>query len=558
MKKFYRKLVALQGKNYGAYKDLLRWSWKMGDFDFSWIHIQGDPHARPSRLRLEVRLENLGLDKSYWNSTEKALAAADFLLRRLLPIFAQESIDNVQQEGFVNIAPCGPEILRRNYCRIDNDKLVLLLAVALPGDGRKILAQAANILLLQKIPDLLTEALYSINYDLADLQEHIDCLLRQRALRDLLEERNWVAFVAEGAILPRLRSLSGEVLLQAEPFVCPPDQKVEVEVAGSKIVGMPVSAGLTIIAGGAYHGKSTLLEALENGVYDHIPGDGRELVVSLACGVKVQTEPGRRVNGIDISALVRNLPGAVDTADFHSANASGSTSQVANLMEALASDAKLIFIDEDSSAVNFLMRDGRMQLLVNAENEPLIPLWHRLDDFKELGVSLVMVIGACGDYLQVADQVLVMQSWQPRNATGQAQKIVAEHPVAQVAERHPPFVVPQSLQLEALQKAYAHQLRPNSSVERHIKIHLRHHIAQLGRIRVDVGRIPQWTDPEQIRGAIFLALRLLQNDRQEPIADILRDWYGQVWQSGFKFSRADHYDLALPRVQEVLSLINRF
>lgn len=530
----------------------------MGDLAFSWIHIQGDPYARPSRLRLEVSLSHLGIAKEFWNEPTKALATADFLLRRLVAEFAASAEDEPKAEGYAAIAPCGPEILRRNYCRIENDRLVVLLAVALPGEGRKVNSALTIALLLQKIPDSLTAALYSINFDLEALQAHLDCLQQQRELREILVERNWVAFVADGAILPRLRSFESAPLPQAEPFKSPDSLRVSVEVCGKNISGLAIPTGLTVIAGGAYHGKSTLLEALESGVYDHIPGDGRELVVSLEHGVKVQTESGRAVSGTDISALVRALPGGVTTADFHTRNASGSTSQVANLMEALAGGSRLLFIDEDSSAVNFLMRDGRMQLLVNAEHEPLIPLWHRIDELvHQLGVSLVMVIGACGDYLQVADQVLVMRQWQPLDATERAREISAQHPVAKVAEQKAPLTAPQSPQLSDLQARFRHLLVPNSSVEKHVKIQVRPGQVQLGRLRADVSRVPQWTDSEQVRGATFLALRLLQNDRQETVADILRDWYGQVLNSGFKFSRADHYDLALPRVAEVLSLLNR-
>ena len=100
---------------------------------------------------------------------------------------------------------------------------------------------------------------------------------------------------------------------------------------------MGIRKGITLIVGGGYHGKSTLLKALEAGVYNHIAGDGREFVITDDTAFKLRAEDGRSITGVDISPFIKNLPNKKDTVHFSTEDASGSTSQAANLMEALES-----------------------------------------------------------------------------------------------------------------------------------------------------------------------------------------------------------------------------
>lgn len=71
---------------------------------------------------------------------------------------------------------------------------------------------------------------------------------------------------------------------------------------------MGIPEGVTLIVGGGFHGKSTLLQALERGVYHHIAGDGREMVITRQDAVKVRAEDGRNIEKVNISAFINNLP----------------------------------------------------------------------------------------------------------------------------------------------------------------------------------------------------------------------------------------------------------
>ncbi|MFW6206139.1 MAG: P-loop domain-containing protein, partial [Gemmatimonadota bacterium] len=196
--------------------------------------------------------------------------------------------------------------------------------------------------------------------------------------------------------------------------------------------------GMTLIVGGGYHGKSTLLRALERGVYDHVPEDGRERVVTVPEAVKIRAEDGRRVAGTDISNFIDRLPGGQDTRRFRTENASGSTSQAAAIVEALEVGARALLLDEDTSATNFMIRDGRMQRLVADEDEPITPFIDRTRHLvDELGVSTVAVIGGSGDYFDVADTVIAMREYVPFEVTAEAREIAGALPTERRAQGGP-------------------------------------------------------------------------------------------------------------------------
>lgn len=218
-------------------------------------------------------------------------------------------------------------------------------------------------------------------------------------------------------------------------FVSPDTLRVEFDVPNAgRVFGMGVPDGVTLIVGGGYHGKSTLLSAIELGVYDHAPGDGRDRVVTVADAVKIRAEDGRSVRGVDISPFISNLPFGRDTEAFTTDDASGSTSQAANIAEALEYGTSLILIDEDTSATNFMIRDHRMQELIAKDKEPITPFIDKVRQMHdELGVSAIIVVGGVGDYFDVADTVVAMDSYRPLDVTDRARAIAARH----AAERRP-------------------------------------------------------------------------------------------------------------------------
>ena len=524
MKALYQKIRALNGKNYGLYKSLAEKSWDFGDFVLEFLHVQGDPFAPASRVLLKTSLQKLGYAPVWGSSFERRLALSDFLLRRLSAV-VQEHFP--EKNAPVAIENPGPEMLVRNSLWIDNGDLRVCLQVRLPGEGRKIESEAAAEILTMVLPDLVSASLYNDSSRAAQLEAHYGVLADRVEILAELDKRGLCAFVPDGAVLPRASGLSEAPLKDAVPFVAPPEMAVTLEICGREIRGMGIPRGVTVITGGAFHGKSTLLQALTRSVFPHVPGDGREGIVVDETALRVGVEDGRSVRATDLSIFVRDLPGGVSTKDFTTLSASGSTSEAANLLEAIEAGSRTFLIDEDSSAVNFLIRDIRVRKLLGDDREPLIPLTDRIRTIAQAGYSFILVAGACGDYLDLADNIVVMANYKAEcakftelaevNATG---KSASANKFAEPAEANATaksasassvdLPAPRAFAdyMQPLQKS----VRPASAVERQVKVKLAgDSLLQIGFLVSDTSRLNTLVDKSQRLGAGFLLLNLLQN-----------------------------------------------
>ena len=301
----------------------------------------------------------------------------------------------------------------------------------MPAFGRRIAGRHAESLFFEEIPRIVKAALLYKNLEPEALSNHIKTAEDADSLREGLNKMGIIAFVADGSILPRASGIDPSPLTKGKivPFRSPGPLQVEMMRPNfGPITGMGIPKGVTLIVGGGYHGKSTLLNALEKGVYNHIPGDGREWVVSDSRAVKIRAEDGRRIEKVDISPFIANLPFGRETREFSTEDASGSTSQAANTMEALEAGAKVLLIDEDTSATNFMIRDHRMQELVSKEREPITPFIDKIRQLShDLGVSTILVIGGSGEYFDVADTVICMVEYTPQDMTSEAKEIAEKY-----------------------------------------------------------------------------------------------------------------------------------
>lgn len=434
----HQQLRRIDGKGYKAYKDI------QGQFDFEDFvlhidYVQGDPFASPSRLRL--RLDNHFPEWACRNRSRE-VALRDFLARqfaRCIRRFAQGQRGS-GKSGAIFICQPGQEILERTAVVLDKDKLEVRFQVGLPAFGRRIAGQQAAAILLEELPAIVKHSLFPEALDEYRLREHLLTNEDADALRDQLDALNLVAFVANGALLPRASGIDPRPLESGLPFKSPDNMVVEVQLPNRKVSGMGIAPGITLITGGGYHGKSTLLRAIELGIYNHIPGDGREFVVTHPNALKIRAEDGRFVEKLNISPFINNLPGAIDTLRFSTRNASGSTSQAANVMEALEAGARALLIDEDTSATNFMIRDHRMQQLVPKEREPITPFVDKARPlYEELGVSSIIVVGGSGLYFDIADSVLCMVEYEPQDLTARAHEIARAYPEDRSAEGEKSF-----------------------------------------------------------------------------------------------------------------------
>ncbi|NIR44774.1 MAG: ABC-ATPase domain-containing protein [Gemmatimonadetes bacterium] len=423
-----KSLTAIDGKGYGAYKSV-KGSYDLDDFVLHIDHVQGDPFAAPSRLRAVFAADVAGIPSDLLGPPVRKRAAADFLNRRLAGELAAASRNRGSgKSGVVRILRPRQCVLERTSLAIGHDGTVTARFVAgLPARGRRVLGRQADEMLTSAIPQALRRVLAPATGELDAMRRHADLVQDSAALRDALGERGLVAFVPDGAILPRRSGVDDRPLAadRAVVFEAPERLRVSLEAPNrGTVTGLGIPEGITLIVGGGYHGKSTLLRAIETGIYDHIEGDGRELAVTVPDAVKIRAEDGRSVAGVDISNFITGLPLGEDTAHFSTANASGSTSQAAAIAEALEVGATCLLIDEDTSATNFMIRDARMQALIHDDDEPITPFIDRARQMhRELGVSTVLVVGGAGDYFDVADTVIGMRRYLPADLTEQATDI---------------------------------------------------------------------------------------------------------------------------------------
>ncbi|GAA6754571.1 ABC-ATPase domain-containing protein [Thermus thalpophilus] len=419
----YSLLTSLEGKPYPFYKDL-KGLWQGEGFVLRFVHVQGDPFASPSVLEVRYPKEALARLRVYGLEAGR-VAVEDFLLRSLKArLKALPHIGGMGHSGEVRVEVESPKVLKRAGAHLGEEGLSLRFRLGLPAQGRRILGREAA-----RLFRALAEHLrgFLLELDEGALLSHVHQAEDFAYIQERLAERGLVAFVGEGSVLPRESGVSQRPLKGAIPFQSPPSLKVAFRVPhAGEVVGMGLPQGLTLITGGGFHGKTTLLEALVHGVYPHVPGDGREWVVTEAWAGRVQSEDGRSVRGVDLRPFVHDLPLGQDTSFFSTEDASGSTSLAAAILEALELGARLLLLDEDTSATNLLVRDARMQALVRRET--LTPLLDRVADFKALGVSLVLVVGGVGDYLELADTVVLMEEYRAKEVTQEARAIARAHP----------------------------------------------------------------------------------------------------------------------------------
>jgi len=436
------RLRRLDGRGYKAYREI-EGEYLGPGFRLVIDHVQGDPFAEPSRLRVLVPPATARPPEWALATPGRRVATADFLNRAFHDaLHALSQRRGTGHSGELWILRPGQEVLERTSLRVDaQGNVEARFRAGLPARGRTILGRQAAELLTGDVSRAVERALRFPALDAEALRLHVETVEDAQALRAALPAHGLVAFVADGAYLPRRSGVDDHPLPfdRAVPFRSPERLRVTLETPNAgPITGMGLPAGVTLIAGGGFHGKSTLLRAIERGVYDHIPGDGRERVVAVPGAVKVRAEDGRAVAGVDISNFIGDLPGGADTRAFRTQNASGSTSQAAAIVEALEVGATCLLLDEDTSATNLLIRDARMQALVPDEYEPITPFIDRVRQLAdEHGVSAILVVGGSGDYLDVADTVIVMREFLPADVTEDARRVAAEHPTRRRASARP-------------------------------------------------------------------------------------------------------------------------
>ena len=475
------------------------------------------------------------------------------------------------KSGLLATSRPGPEVLERTACRVDGEGIELRFEAGLPANGRSVAGRELDAMLFDLVPRCV-RAVLRFPGDGSPRAEGLRAVAEladdPHALRGALERRGLVAFVADGSVLPRESGVSSRPMPGATPFSSPASLRVEIGLPHrGRVAGMGVPRGVTLVVGGGYHGKSTLLKAIEAGVYDHVAGDGREYVATDATAVKLRAEDGRSVRGVDISLFIDDLPNGVDTAHFSTLDASGSTSQAASATEAVEAGCRALLIDEDTSATNFMVRDALMQEVVARDHEPITPFVERVRDlYERAGVSSVIVVGSSGAFFPVADTVIQMDRYEAFDITGRVRDVCAAHGLA--ATRAPGFALPSGprrLTVSTVAGAPSRRGgRPGAGRSERVKVKTRGmDELSVGNLGADLRLVEQLVDPEQVDALAQMVRWCLERGLlgggatvAETVAAIQRE----IAHGGLEAVGGAPYPacgLAMPRVQEIYACLNR-
>ena len=554
-----QEILSLDGKGYKAYKFFEGKSFDYGPFTIRFEHVQGDSFAQPTRLSISVALDEAGFPLSLFNNPTRALALEDYLLRRVSHLITVSKIrvKGSGKSGKVQVQVPGQKILKRSGMLVKGSRLQLIMFVGLPAQGRTVLGKECLKLFSEVLPPIWHKSLIASSINEEKLNRAVETLEDYQFLQSELKKNNWVAFVANGSNLPRSSGAKDTPLLgERTIFEAPKGLKKTVELPhAGKTEGMAMPRGITLIVGGGFHGKSTLLRAIQDAVYPHLAGDGRERIATLPNAAKIRAEDGRAVSEVNLSAFMDSLPGIHSTEKFSTQSASGSTSQAVNILEALEVGSKLLLMDEDTCATNFMIRDERMQMLVAKAKEPITPFLDRIQEINEIhGVSVILVMGGSGDYFDPADNVITMENFKPRVVTEEAKRLVKNNPGQRKKETTFPFP-------PICERRWDISRLKFSKGKREARIRTTGlDTLTLGEMEIDVRYIEQIAEEGQLSlcGWILRQLQFTLNESDISLAEGLQKIFLEIKKNEFDGLLPYNDGLqTIPRLQDVMGVINR-
>jgi len=552
------ELQRIDGRGYKAYKDL-QGQYDFKDYILSIDYVQGDPFASPSRLRIIINKNKAGFPEDLISEDYKKVAVSDFLTRLFyfnINKFS-EKIFGSGKSGLIAISRCPQEILERTSVIINRDNIEARFYVAFPAKGRTVLARELEKILYNVIPSIVENTLIYKNINKAKVIDRVKLVQDQEYIRSEITKRGLIAFIANGSILPRESGVSQKPLKNALPFKSPKSLEVEINIPNRGLIkGMAIKKGVTLIVGGGYHGKSTLLNALELGVYNHVEGDGREFVITDNTAVKVRAEDGRSIKNTDISLFIDNLPNGKDTIRFTTENASGSTSQAANIVEAIESKSTVLLIDEDTSATNFMIRDDLMQSLVSKEKEPITPFIEIVRPlYSQKDISTILVIGSSGDYFDVADCVIQMDNYEAKDVTKEAKSLMRGEINKRIEEKNTKININfnRKLQKGTIESTYKGVKIKTMGLSN----------ININNENINLRAVEQIVDNEQLNaiGSIMKYIEDNMIEKDLSLEQAVTEAYKEIKRNGLisiNTIKGGSGSMSLPRKQEIMAAYNRY
>lgn len=569
-----QQLRSINRKSYPAYKGL-KGLYHFGNYILSIDHVQGDPFASPSHVSIQISHRDAGFPVEYYKNTLTGTTLCDYLTRQFEKQISQYSFraKGSGKSGLLTVSHCGQEVFSRTACEITEKGITARFFVGFPANGRMINATELEKILFDFLPVCIQKSFFYSSLNTKELQNYIELAEDQEFIRQTLPAKNLCAFIADGSILPRESGISSRPMKASVPFTSPDSLRISINLPHKgKITGMGIPKGITLIVGGGYHGKSTLLNALELGVYNHIPGDGREYVITDATAVKLRSEDGRFIKDVDISMFINDLPNKKDTRCFSTLDASGSTSQAAGITESMEAGSHLFLLDEDTSATNFMVRDAFMQQVIQREKEPITPFLERAEDlYKKAGISTILVAGSSGAFFHIADTIIQMDNYVPKDITASVKKLCSQYPLPAVSVTD--FQLPYSHRIMSRpaesSKHLRHNSRGNHSDSGAAKPErLKTRISgtdgfSLGRQEINLRYTEQLIDAEQTAALGLLLKYAVEHlaDGRRTLPEIVQFLWKNLSLHGLSFFTENQKiscGYATPRIQEIYACLNRY
>ena len=569
-----QQLRSINRKSYPAYKGL-KGLYHFGNYILSIDHVQGDPFASPSHVSIQISHRDAGFPVEYYKDTLTGTTLCDYLTRQFEKQVSQYSFraKGSDKSGLLTVSHCGQEILSRTACEITEKGITARFFVGFPANGRTINATELEKILFDFLPVCIQKSFFYSSLNAKELQNYIELAEDQEFIRQTLPAKNLCAFIADGSILPRESGISSRPMKASVPFTSPDSLRISINLPHKgKITGMGIPKGITLIVGGGYHGKSTLLNALELGVYNHIPGDGREYVITDATAVKLRSEDGRFIKDVDISMFINDLPNKKDTRCFSTLDASGSTSQAAGIVESMEAGSHLFLLDEDTSATNFMVRDAFMQQVIQREKEPITPFLERAEDlYKKAEISTILVAGSSGAFFHIADTIIQMDNYVPKDITASVKKLCSQYPLPAVSVTD--FQLPHSHRIMSRPAESSKRLRHNSrgnhsDSDATRPERLKTRISgtdgfSLGRQEIDLRYTEQLIDAEQTAALGLLLKYAVEHlaDGRRTLPEIVQFLWKNLSSHGLSFFTENQKiscGYAIPRIQEIYACLNRY
>jgi len=549
------KIITADGKPFAAYQGLLG-TYRFERFVLFVDDIVVDPPGMPSRIRIRMDQAEARFPNELWSSPVRKAALEDFVARRWLD--SARKVGRARGgRGGITIEAGGQEILPRTACRLAEDYVEVRAEMVLPSEGRKASARAAQALLLEDLAQLVDGALVFSNHNPQAAQRHVEVAEDAQALRAQLAERGLVAFIADGAVLPREGDSDRPLLSHLVPFQSPEELRVVLRTPHrGEIAGMGIPRGVTVIIGNAFSGRSTLLRAIASAVYAHIPGDGREYCAAVPDAALVQADEGRRVEGVNLSPFVSALPGGEDPARFRGDHVPALLAQAASIGETLEAGATLLLFDEDSTAPRLLVRDVIWRHLAPEAKDPVTPLADLIRPlYAEHGVSTVIAGGTGSSLPAAADTVLAMDAFRPVAVTTRAKQLAGEWPAVRVAEIRGFGGIHHRVPLaDSLAFLRGRKFRPDAPAPRTLA---------MARETLDLRAAAQLVDPAQTRAigaALVYAVDRGYVDGARTLREVLSLVEADVTSGGLDLLSSQEFptgSFALPRRQELAAAFNR-